>query len=202
MGYSVLKMHVIIYYMSYILRIILESVQTVFSFKELSLICDKETSLSLAKKLNYYVKKGYLYSPCRGIYSKNENYNKFELANRLYSPSYISFESVLFQEGVVFQYNSDLTVASYLSRSIAIEANSISYRKLKEEILFNTNGIIQRDNYWIATKERALLDTLYLYKKYYFDNIIALDLLKLEEYLEIYKSNSLKRELFNLLKKK
>jgi hypothetical protein len=60
--------------------------------------------------------------------------------------------------------------------------------------LTNNIGLEYKGTYWIATKERAFLDTLYLNKNYYFDNISVLDKEKIFEILPIYKSKSLEKK--------
>jgi len=44
-------------------------------------------------------------------------------------------------------------------------------RKIKNTILTNSLGLEKKDNYFIASRERAFLDTVYLNKNYYFDNM-------------------------------
>lgn len=39
----------------------------------------------------------------------------------------------------------------------------------------NSLGIQKKDNYYIASKERAFLDTIYLNQSYYFDNLSSID---------------------------
>jgi hypothetical protein len=56
----------------------------------------------------------------RGLYAKDEDYNQFELATRIYTPSYISFETVLTRSGINFQYYNNIFVASYVSREIIV----------------------------------------------------------------------------------
>jgi len=39
----------------------------------------------------------------RGLYAKDNSYDKNELATKIYIPSYISFETVLRNAGAIFQ---------------------------------------------------------------------------------------------------
>ena len=174
---------------------VFKSKNTVFTFKELSLLL-KETDINLIKrKVNYYVKTKKIIRLRKGIYVKDKNYDKFELATKIYTPSYISFETVLSQAGVIFQYYSQIFVASYLTREIEVDGQKYCYRKIKDSILTNNIGLEYKGTYWIATKERAFLDTLYLNKNYYFDNISLLDKEKIFEILPIYKSKSLEKKI-------
>ncbi len=144
----------------------------------------------LNERLNYYVRKGKLLRPRKGIYVK-PNYNQEELVCTLYTPSYISLEYVLQKAGVVFQYDERITAVSYLSRNIDIDGRSYAYRKIKGEILIVTQGINTTGNVNIATPERAFLDTLYLNATYHFDNLNPLDKNLITKLLPVYNSKTL-----------
>lgn len=144
---------------------------TVFTFKEISLLLG-ETNLNLLKRrVNHYVKTERLFSPRKGIYAKDKNYNRLELATKIFTPSYISLETILLQEGVIFQYYKSIFVISYLSREIVCDKQKYVFKKLKNIVLNNTKGIKKKENCLIASKERAFLDTIYLYGDYFFDNL-------------------------------
>ena len=51
------------------------------------------------------------------------------------------------------------------------------------------SGIDYRENYNIASLERAFLDVVYLHKNYHFDNLSVLDWDKVYEILPIYGGN-------------
>lgn len=179
---------------------IYESSQTVFTLKDIALIL-KETNLNTLKSnLNYYIKTGKLISLHRGIYAKNKDYNKLELATKIYTPSYISFETMLYAEGLIFQYYDAFYAASYLSRKLVIDNIQYVFRKIKNEILTNQKGLIVNNNYYSAAKERAFLDMLYLYKDYYFDNLKSLDWELCFEILPIYKNSRLSKTVNRLYK--
>jgi hypothetical protein len=171
--------------------------RTVFRISDIALLLDNNSPL-LYQKLNNLVKKGRLLNIRKGIYAKKA-YNSEELACLLYTPTYISLGYVLQKSGVVFQYDSAITNISYLSREIYIENQLIRYRQVKKEILLNTAGIINQKNINRARPERAFLDTLYLNKFFYFDNIKALNINKIYEFLPIYKSASLNKEVEKIL---
>ena len=164
--------------------------QTVFSLKEISMLFPEFIYKNLKSKLSYFVSTGKLKRLRKGIYAK-ENYNFLELANKIYTPSYISLETVLEKEGIVFQKYKTVFVSSYLSRRIKVENQEIFYRKIKDEILLNSMGINEENYYFIASKERAFLDALFLYKDYHFDNLRPLDWEKIKEIEKIYSSKVL-----------
>jgi len=176
---------------------IFRSKNTVFTFKDLSLILGETDKNYLKKKIYRYVKAKKLYSIRRGLYAKDKNYDKFELATKIYTPSYISFETVLAKEGVVFQFYKQIFVASYLTREIIVDGQIYSYKKIKDEILTNHLDIEQKENYAIASLERAFLDTLYLYKNYHFDNLSPINWKKVFEILPIYKNKALEKRVKN-----
>jgi len=176
---------------SNILLTLYKDIRTVFRLIDIAMLVEEPNKQSLSKKLNYYVRKGQLQNPRKGIYTK-ENYSKEEYACRLYVPSYISLEYVLQKAGVIFQFNSEISSISYLSRNINFDNTNFKFRKIKNEILFNTTGIIRQDNHVnIATPERAFLDMLYLNADFYFDIINTLKKDLLWNLIPIYQTKTM-----------
>jgi len=164
---------------------IYKSPRTVFGLRDIGMLVGERRADNLKARVNYYVSKGVIRAVRRGVYVKDP-YSVEELAGRIYTPSYISLESVLRRAGVVFQYSSVTTAVSYLSRSIVVDGNELAYRKIKNDVLVNTRGVTREGNVSIATPERAFLDRLYLSKDFYFDNTDVLDRDTVEELLDIY----------------
>lgn len=185
---------------SWLLRLY-ESGQTVFTTKEIALLSGEKSLDNLKARLAYYVKREKLIRLRRGVFAKNERYDRNELAVRVYSPAYISFETVTGREGMTFQYYDSLFVAGYLSRDISAAGDKIVYRRLKNEILTNQKGLIDRGYYFEASKERAFLDTLYWYGTYYFDHLGSVDWDKCQDLLSVYKSKRLENTLKEYRKK-
>lgn len=171
------------------LMILMKSKKTIFTTDDLALLWNTENAEYIRKKMYRYVKSEDFYSPRKGFYTKDSDYDRKELSNRIFTPSYISFETVLVEAGVIFQYYSQIFVASYLSREIAVDNQIYVYRKIKDSILTNDLGIETRNNYFIASPERAFLDMLYLNTDYYFDNPGNLDWDKVEKILPIFGGN-------------
>lgn len=168
---------------------ILRTNQTVFSFKELLIRFRTINVKALTAQLNYYVKTGELHRIRRGLYAKDDNYNRLELATKIFTPSYISFETVLRQAGIIFQYYNQIFVASYQSRNILCDGITYTFKAIKPTILTNSIGIEIEETYSIASPERAFLDIVYRHKNYYFDNLEPLDWNKVYEILPIYGKN-------------
>ena len=180
------------------LTAILRSTKTVFSSQDIALLWNEQGNNSARVRLNYYVRKGDLYRIRRGLYAKDKNYNKTELATRIFTPSYVSFETVLAQEGVTFQFYSQIFVASYLTREVTIDNQTYSFKQIQKHILTNSTGIIHKDESSIATRERAFLDTLYINTDYFFDNLAGLDWEKVFAIVPIYQNKSMTRRVQEL----
>lgn len=182
------------------LSALLRSGKTVFSFKDIALLTKSSRENKTKVQINYYVKKGELYPLRRGLYARDKNYNKLELATKIYIPSYVSFQTVLGQEGMNFQFYGQIFVASYLTREIVIDNQCYVFKKIKDSILTNPMGLLIQDSISIASKERAFLDTLYLHKNHYFDNLSVLDWDKVFVLLAIYKNKRMDQSVQELYK--
>jgi len=169
--------------------------KTVFTTKDIALIWSIRDINNLKSKIAYYVKKGNLTRLRRGIFIKDKNYNLKELVTSIYIPSYISFETVLREEGVIFQHHKAVFAASYLSREIKCDNKKIIYRKLKDEILLNNSGIIMNEKFNVASRERAFMDMIYLFTSYHFDNLSKIDWDKCFELANIYNNEALIKRL-------
>jgi len=168
---------------------IYNSKNTVFSIRDIALIWGESNTGLVKTRVYRYVKAGKLYAIRKGFYAKDKDYNKFELATKIFTPSYVSFESVLGQAGITFQHYNQIFIASYTKREIVADGQTYSYKRIKDAILTNPAGIENKDNYSIAIPERAFLDVIYLNKDYYFDNLSPLNWDKVFEILPIYGGN-------------
>ncbi|OGG15547.1 hypothetical protein A3D77_05895 [Candidatus Gottesmanbacteria bacterium RIFCSPHIGHO2_02_FULL_39_11] len=175
------------------LAAILRSNKTVFSSKDIVLLWQDSGTSATWVRLNYYVKKGALYRIRKGFYAKSKEYNKLELATRVFTPSYVSFETVLAKEGLIFQYYDRIFIASYLKRELTIDGQTYSYKKMKDGILMNSIGIEHINETSVAIKERALLDTLYVNNDYHFDNVRSVNWDNVFEILPIYDNKRMSK---------
>lgn len=120
------------------------------------------------RRLNEWQDKGYIKKVVKGYYIfsdlvLNEN-ALFEIANRIYSPSYISFEMGLFYYHLIPESVYGITSASsrrtYKFKTPIAEFN---YKTIKPELFFGYD-IIRYDNKYfkIASPEKAILDYFYI----------------------------------------
>lgn len=174
--------------------------KTIYTINELGLIWKITNRNVLRNKVFYWVKKNKLKRLKRGVYSIVDKYEKFELAGKLESPSYVSLSTVLQKEAVVFQYDSSVTSVAQINRNYQVNKTGYSYRKIKDSVLFNDLGLIRKKTYTIASRERAVLDMLYLVPRFYFDNLAKLNWEKAFELVKIYNNKRVSRE-FNKLYK-
>lgn len=145
--------------------------QTVFTTAEISQLCSIKNPIYLYSALIYATNKRDLIRIARGIYALSEKYSRKQLANKYRSPSYISLYTTLIEEGVVFQYYSSIFVITNRSEETTIDKQKYIYRKIKNEILLNPLGIVNKQGISQATKERAICDKIYLDGDEYFDNL-------------------------------
>ena len=172
-----------------------QSSKTVLTTKDLALIWEETNQNNLKAKIGYYVKQGTLIRLTRGIFAKDKNYNPKELATSIYTPSYISFETVLREAGIIFQHYDTIFIAGPWPLTKTIDKHTITFRKLKDSVLYNSTGVKNENNYSIATPERAFLDTIYLFPKYYFDNLKPINWEQCFELVKIYHNQQLIKRL-------
>lgn len=172
---------------------LLRSKKSIFSTKDIALLWGGESETAARVRLSYYVRVGKLIRLHRGLYAKDKNYDKFELATKIYTPSYISFETVLAKTGIIFQFYGQIFVASYVTREITADSQTYSYKRIKDVILTSPAGVEAKDNYHIASPERAFLDVIYASKGYHFDNLSPLNWERIFEIVPIYKNKSMEK---------
>lgn len=172
-----------------------QSPKTILTTKDIALIWGETNNVNLLSKVKYYAKQGSLIRLTRGVYTKNNEYNLKELATSIYTPSYVSFETVLRETGIIFQHQTAIFVASPYPTSKTIDGHPIVFRKLKNSVLYNGLGVKQEQHYSIATPERAFLDTIYLSPKFYFDNLRPMNWELCDELVGLYENKQLIKRL-------
>ncbi len=168
-----------------------ESPKTILTIKDIALIWGETNTVNLLTKIKYYAKQGSLIRLTRGVFAKNKEYDLKELAGSIYTPSYISFETVLRETGIIFQHHDAIFVAGPYPMTKKIDDHTIVFRKLKDSVLYNGLGVKKEKSYSIATPERAFLDTIYLSPKFYFDNLRSINWDQCFELAKIYDNKQL-----------
>lgn len=119
---------------------------------------------SLRVQLSRWCKQGVFIRLTKGIYSPyNTKIEVNKVANQIYYPSYLSFESALSYYGILSQIPYTLTFATQKkSKKLVLKDTQIEYTQLANRLFF---GYILEDGIYIATPEKALMDTIYLVSK-------------------------------------
>ncbi len=133
-----------------------------------------------------YFRQGLLLRMKKNLYILRETWNaaskedKFRLANLGQSPSYISLMSALEYYEITTQVQRDFfeSVAVKRTKEIQVNGSVFRYSKINETLYF---GFKKEKEFFIATPEKALLDSFYLmsYGRYALD-VSALDADKLD----------------------
>lgn len=179
---------------------LINSLKTVFRKKDILNILDFKTDMALDKFLYRAKEEGFLKNVYYWIYTL-QKYDILELASKIKKKSYISLETVLKKQWVIFQYYDNVFLVSDNSLSKKIEWVNFIYHKIKDSILLNPLWIENNWKYMIACKERAICDRIYLSKNYYFDNLDDIDHDKLEKISKIYENKRVILEIKKLRKK-
>lgn len=87
----------------------------------------------------------------------------FQIANFLYSPSYISLESALSFYGIITQFPYQITsITPQKTKNVETLNKEFNFFHIKKELFF---GYEKKNNFLIALPEKALFDYLYFTAK-------------------------------------
>lgn len=147
---------------------------------------DKFNSYSnINQKISLEVKNNNLIRIKRGLYTDDLKIDAPIISNVCYSPSYLSFEYALSYYGLIPEYVSTFTSATYSKKNnkrYILNDATFDYHSIPKEVfsygvtfLANERGI----RYKIASKEKALCDELY--SKYPIRSIKDLKILLYED---------------------
>jgi predicted transcriptional regulator of viral defense system len=133
----------------------------------------------------------------------------FEIANRIYSPSYVSFEMALAYYGMIPESIYGITSASTRKTThFKTPLGQFSYRTIQPKLYFGFDYLLVSGKHCkIASPEKALLDYMYLHDELNCVDDFALmrirqkvfskkvDRKKLESYAAVYGKKSLNKRL-------
>jgi len=179
---------------------LLNSGKTVFTKKDLEKILELNSKMALDKFLYREKNKWFLINIYYWIYVFKK-YDIFELACKIRKKSYISLETVLKKQWVIFQYYDDIFIISDDTLEKKVWEQKFRFNKIKDNILLNQLWLEHKKNYTIASVERAICDRIYLSKNYYFDDLSDINFEKLEEISKIYNNKRVILEVNKIIKK-
>lgn len=154
------------------IAILLRQPRKLFHTHDLELLWGIHNKNTLYSTINRYLKKGILIQIYRGFYTIADlkNISIYELGtSAIHEYCYVSTETILAQNGVIFQLIPHTTFCGPTKKRITIGDHSIICRKLADTFLYNKTGIIERNGFKEATSERAIADLMHYNPHYYFD---------------------------------
>lgn len=145
----------------------------VFHVDDLARIWGINNRNTLSTSLKRYVESGLIYRLYRGLYSIKPIAELESLslgAQAINSYCYLSGETILVKQGIIFQQVDSFTFIGKQTKRFKIGDYKYYCRQLKDEFLYNDIGIDKTGKFNLATPERAVADILYFNPKYHFDN--------------------------------
>lgn len=172
---------------------------TVFSLNDIKLI-DPHFH---RRRLIEWQEKGYIKKVANGRYifsdlTIDEN-ALFEIANRLYSPSYVSLESALSYYQIIPEAVYGITsVSTRRTYSYSTQLGKFQYRTIKPSIFFGYQIVTFNSKaFKIADMEKAVLDFFYLHPNLKSES----DIISLRFNVEAFRQKSNRKKLQNYLRK-
>lgn len=169
------------------------------------------------RQLSSWQDKGYIKKLRRGYYIFTDivltEEVLFLIANKLYTPSYVSLESALSYYGLIPEGVYSITsVSGKKTSNFNTSLAEFTYKKISPRLLFGYNLKKQgNQSFKIAEIEKAVLDYLYLNPQIVQDSnfyewrfnsqefLLRADIKKLYKYVEEFKNKSLLERLKRLL---
>jgi len=143
--------------------------QALKDFTVFSLVDIKSLELPFhRRRLNEWQEKGYIKKILRGYYIFSDlaltEKALFEIANRIYGPSYISFETALSYYGLIPESAYGITsVSTRRTYKFRTKIAEFSYKTLMPKFFFGYKLIAHNGKYFkIAEPEKAILDYIYI----------------------------------------
>lgn len=176
----------------------------IFTEEDLKLIFPEKSLTQIHNSLTYHFKNGSIKRFKRGIYSlvtpRGDNtLSKFSLANTLYSPSFISYESALSHWGLIPEAVYEVTSACFQAKKkmFTTEVGMFSYHHSPVAPFFlDVKQADQQNHYLIASPLRALFDLINLRRKNYqtlseLESDLRIDLVELQKIIKTYNADDL-----------
>lgn len=158
--------------------------KSVFTASDLAVLWGISNNNTLWTTIKRYRNSQLLYQVYKGVYSKVPlaQVNKYELACTVMgSFSYISLETILYDEGIIMQSVNQITLVGEKNKQVTIQGVKYVCKSMKRSALLNRVGIEDNTIYSKATINRAVADILYYKPKYYLDNTLSIDFALVEK---------------------
>lgn len=166
------------------IALLLKQNRKLFHTGDLRLLWGIDNKNTLYSTLARYVNRGILVPVYRGFYSVAplSELDPLELGSAaIHAYAYLSTESVLAKNGLIFQSIAYHTFCSAKNKRLTIGGHDFLFRQLKDRYLYNDLGITVKNGYREATPERAAADMLYFNPNYHFDSKESIDWKQVEK---------------------
>ncbi|MBC7406148.1 MAG: hypothetical protein H7230_01605 [Candidatus Parcubacteria bacterium] len=128
--------------------------------------------------------------------------NSFEealsIGQKLAPESYVSLFTALYIHGINYQLPDQIDYISTITKIYNINQKIYNFRRIKPDILCNLLGLEQKNGYMLASPERAICDTIYLYPQSGFDYLGKINKDRLYDIAKDYASKSLLKKIEKL----
>ncbi|MCX5699829.1 MAG: hypothetical protein NTX01_09095 [Candidatus Omnitrophica bacterium] len=167
------------------------------------------------RRLNEWQEKGYIRKVIRGYYifadKALDEKVLFEIANRIYAPSYVSFEMALAYYGLIPESVYGITSASTRKTShFKTPLGAFIYRTIRPKLYFGFDFLKNQEKLFkLASPEKSFLDLFYIktelrdeasFEELRINRKVFLKLMNqntINDYLGVYGQVSLKRRVNN-----
>jgi len=164
------------------------SLFTLKTLRDVLEVKKESTTFSIVKRL---IKAGVLVRIEKNKYLlRDAKVSDFALANFIYQPSYISFESALNFYGILSQFPHNISSATIKKATEKVfQSKGFAYTHIKRDLFW---GYEKKEDFIIAFPEKALLDQLYIatkgYKRADLDeyDLDRINIPRLKDYLKRY----------------
>lgn len=151
-----------------------------------------------SRRLCEWQEKGYITKIINGFYIFNDvvinEYILMRIANTIYSPSYLSFETALSHYGLIPEAVYRITSATTRKTKVFNTLQgSFGYRSISKNLFWGYT-IDPENGFIIATPEKAILDYLYL-RKQFNENDLSEWRLNIDEYKNIVNEETIEKYL-------
>lgn len=163
---------------------LLRDSRKLYHTQDLGVLWGIDNHSTLYTTIKRYVKRGLLNKIFKGFYSTTplNAVDPFYLGIvGLHRYGYVSTESILVKEGLIFQDVRYITLISDVSKRFEIASHKFLTRRMKDDYLYNEVGIMAKEGVRFASVERAVADMLYFNPDYHFDAKSSIDWRKVKE---------------------
>lgn len=136
----------------------------IFTINDLKILLNQYSPEYMRLKLSRWKGKGYLKSPKRGLYILQEaKLDKFEIASKLITPSYISLGTALSHYSIIPDISAEVSAVTTKNiRLFKIHSSLCKFYHIKQALFSDFVHI--RNGIFIATPEKAIFDFFYFKK--------------------------------------